>query len=172
VTRPKKRFPIGCTLFVLFTVVPLIETGLLVLMGDLVGFWATIAMILVTAILGAWLGKREGLKVYREWRTALSEMRIPEEGITSGLLVLVGSVLLVAPGVLTDVTGLILLLPPTRRFIAKHVQAAIQKRFREGNIKVSAYGFGEAFSDRADVIDVEGEEIAASSARPRLRREQ
>jgi UPF0716 protein FxsA len=173
VAQKKRRVPIGCLLFLLFTIVPLIETGLVILMGDLIGFWPTFASVILTAALGAWLGKREGLRVYREWRKALSEMRMPEEGITSGLLVLVGAVLLVAPGVLTDITGILLLIPPTRRFLAKKIQAALQKRIQDGRVQVMTYGFGESFGGRGEgVIDVEGEEVDVASARPRLRREQ
>jgi UPF0716 protein FxsA len=175
----RKRFGLGWILFLLFTVVPLIEIVLVVLLGNLVGFWPTIAMVFVTAGLGAWLGKREGLRVYREWRKALSEMRVPDEGITSGLLVLVGGVLLIAPGVLTDIVGLILLIRPARLWIARRIQAAIQKRIADGQVRVVSYGmegFGESFFGGAmrgapNVIDVEGEEVVAPSARPRLQRE-
>lgn len=119
-------------LVLLFTTVPLLETYLLYLLGTTMGFWPTVALVLFTGVLGAALAKREGLKVWRRWSEALSQARIPEEGILGGVLVLVGGVLLVTPGVLTDVTGMLLLIPPSRRFIAEHVRARLERRFAEG----------------------------------------
>jgi UPF0716 protein FxsA len=119
-------------LLLLFTIVPLLETYLLYLGATQVGFWPTVALVLVTGLLGAALGKREGLKVWRSWTEALSEGRIPEEGILGGVLVLIGGVLLVTPGVLTDITGMLLLLPPSRRVIAKQVRKYLEKRFASG----------------------------------------
>lgn len=119
-------------LFLLFTIVPFIELFLLMQVGDLVGFWPTVAMILLTGITGAWLAKREGLRVLREYQQALAEMRMPEEGLTSALLVLVGGALMVAPGVLTDVTGILLMIPPVRRVVARWVEAYVKKHFLGG----------------------------------------
>lgn len=116
-------------LLLLFTIVPLAETYLLYLMATQVGFWPTVVLVLSTGLLGAALGKREGLKVWRSWTEALAQGRIPEEGILGGVLVLIGGVLLVTPGVLTDITGMLLLLPPSRRLIAVQVRKRLEKRF-------------------------------------------
>lgn len=157
----------GKLLLLLFTVVPLVELYLLLFIGDLLGFWPTVAIVLVTGAVGAWLAKREGLRVLRKWQAAIAEHRMPEEGVLGGLLVLVGGVLLVAPGVLTDLAGLLLLIPPTRRFIAKIVRRRVEKGMETGSIHVVSYGgasvmrgsIGRDRSDRPDVIDVEGEVI-------------
>ena len=118
-------------LLLLFTVTPIVETYLLVLLGQHLGFWWTVAIVLVTGVLGAFLGKREGLKVWRAWQEALAQGRMPEEGILGGVLVLIGGVLLVTPGVLTDLTGILLLAPPSRRVIARHVRRRLERRFAD-----------------------------------------
>ncbi|XXY48323.1 FxsA family protein [Sorangium sp. So ce269] len=125
-------------LILLFSVVPIVELWLLLSIGDVIGFWPTVAIALGTAVLGAALGKREGLKVLAAWRGAMTEGRIPDEGLTGGLLVLLGAALLVTPGVLTDVAGLLLLFPPTRRRIAAVVRERLERRV----VAASAAGFG------------------------------
>lgn len=109
-------------LFLLFSIVPFVELFLLLAVGREIGFWPTVGSIILTAFIGAALAKREGLRVWREWQTALAEMRVPEEGITSGLLVLVGGALLIAPGVLTDIAGILLMIGPIRRVVARWVE--------------------------------------------------
>jgi UPF0716 protein FxsA len=169
---------VGKWLLVLFTVVPLVETFLLYVMGQALGFWWTIAFMIVTAALGTYFGKREGLKVWREWRESLARGSMPEEGILGGVLVLVGAVLLVTPGVLTDITGLALLIPVSRRFIGKHVRAYLEKKFLANGGRVQyRVEFGDAFARAAggrshgDFIETEGEVIEErrrSDARPAL----
>ncbi|WP_373046848.1 FxsA family protein [Vulgatibacter sp.] len=126
-------------LFLLFTIVPLLELFLLLQIGRLVGFWPTVLGVIVTAALGAHLAQREGLKTFQRWRGALAAGRLPEEGLLGSLLVLVGGVLLVAPGVLTDVVGLLLLVPATRRIAAGLVRRELERRIRSGAIRVVSY---------------------------------
>jgi UPF0716 protein FxsA len=117
-------------LFLLFTLVPLVELYLLVWLAGFIGFWPTLAIVMVTAGLGAFFAKREGLKVLRAWQTALAELRAPEEGLTSALLVLAAGIFLITPGVLTDLAGLLLLLPPVRRRVA----ALLERRLVPGGV--------------------------------------
>ncbi|MEZ4223681.1 MAG: FxsA family protein [Polyangiaceae bacterium] len=125
-------------LLIAFVVVPLLELYLLLWLGSFIGFWPTVAITIVTGVLGGSLAKREGLRVYRQWRTALDEMRPPETGIVEGVLVLLGGALLITPGVLTDVTGVLLLLPPTRRRIAARVRRALEAKMESGQFVVSS----------------------------------
>ena len=85
-------------LFVIFVVLPFVDLALLLRVGDLIGFWPTVALTLASAVLGAWLAKREGLRVLRAWRRAIEELRMPDEGIIDGVLVIAGGALLAAPG--------------------------------------------------------------------------
>ena len=112
---------------VVFTVVPLLELYLLVQLARWIDFWPTVAITVVTGILGGLLAKHEGLRVWRQWRDAMQELRMPEQGVLDGLLVLVGGVLLITPGVLTDLTGTLLLLRPTRRFVRRLLLARIDR---------------------------------------------
>ncbi len=162
-------------LFLLFTVVPFVELYLLLLIGDLVGFWPTVAIVLTTGIVGAWLAKKEGLRVYHKWQEALAEYRMPEEGVLGGVLVLIGGVLLVTPGVLTDITGLLLLLPPTRKLIAAVVRKRIERRIEDGSVRVVGFtsvsgvgGMGGVRRSSAPpgVIDVEGEVVEEKAKQP------
>lgn len=172
-------------LLLLFIVVPLIELYLLLFVGSQIGFWPTVAIVLVTGALGAALAKREGLRVWHSYREALSQGRLPDEGIVGGLLVLLGGALLVTPGMLTDVVGFCLLLPASRHFIANHIRAAIASKLDQGVVQVITHGpgmvdFGDMrgpgtvdddfvhaspFDDvfdrrhRRDVVDTEGVEV-------------
>ncbi len=156
-------------LVLLFVVLPLVDLWLLLAIGEVLGFWATVGMTVAVALLGGYLGKREGLKVLRQWRDAMAQLRMPEEGLVSAVLVLVGAVLLAAPGVLTDVIGLVLLFPPTRRPIAALVRARLagrmQRAVETGNLRVNVVSYATATGPRddrsptdAEVIDTVGEE--------------
>ncbi len=152
-------------LALLFTVVPLVDLWLLLVIGEWLGFWPTVWATILIAVVGAYLGKREGLRLFGELRRALAELRMPEEGLVSGALVLVGAALLIAPGVITDTLGLALLFPPTRKPIAKLVRARLEKRFSravaEGRVRVEVSSFGSvvhsSVDDRVEVVDVEAE---------------
>lgn len=129
-------------LFLLFTVVPFIELYLLLTMGRNVGLVPTLAFVIGTGLLGAFLARREGLRVLRDWQLSMAQGRIPTDGILSGALILVGGALLVAPGVLTDLTGMLLLIPPTRRFIAARIRRILERRAQTGAFHVSGFRMG------------------------------
>lgn len=166
-------------LVLLFTVVPLLDLWLLLAIGEQIGFWATIGLTIFTAVLGAYLAKREGRRVIAKWHQAVQALRVPEEGVLSGVLVLAGAVLLVAPGVLTDAMGILLLVPPTRRFVAGLLRGRLEHRFSahsmtSGGFSVrvvdfSSVGGGAGRSSR-DVIDVEGEAVDGDDEPKRLER--
>jgi UPF0716 protein FxsA len=129
-------------LLLAFTVVPFIELYLLLAIGREVGFWPTVGGVLFTGVVGAWLAKKEGLRVLRRWQESLAQGHMPEEGLVGGVLVLVGGVLLVSPGVLTDVVGLFLLFPPTRRVIAALVRRRLERRMAAGTLRVTTFQSG------------------------------
>lgn len=160
---------------VLVIVVPLVELFLLLQIDRLVGFWPTIALTIVTGFLGGSLAKREGLKVWRSWRTAMAELRPPEQGVVDGVLVLLGGALLITPGVLTDLTGFALLIPFTRRIVARRVRAAIDRRLEQGQLRVvnfDASGFGpldfDAYPRGSDLEVVETDGIGEDEREQQL----
>lgn len=148
-------------LLLLFIVVPLVELYLLLFVGSQIGFWPTVAIVLVTGALGAALAKREGLRVWHSYREALSQGRLPDEGIVGGLLVLLGGALLVTPGMLTDVVGFCLLLPVSRHFVANHIRAAIASKLDQGVVQVITHGPG-GFVDVRGPGDVDDDFVHAS----------
>jgi UPF0716 protein FxsA len=123
-------------LFLVFIVTPLVELYLLLWFADLTSLGAAVALTLVTGIVGGSLAKREGLKVWRRWNQALANMQPPEQGVIDGVLILIGGVLLITPGILTDLVGFSLLAPPTRdvvaRAIRRRIDAHLERRGHQG----------------------------------------
>jgi UPF0716 protein FxsA len=115
-------------LFLAFVGVPLVELYLLLQVGELLGPGPTVGIVVLTGVVGGMLAKREGLRVYAEWKGAIERGQVPRVGVIEGLLVLVGGALLITPGVLTDITGFCLLLPPTRRRVALHLRHVVERR--------------------------------------------
>lgn len=116
-------------LFLLLTVVPAVELFLLLQLGALLGPWQTFAVIVITGFAGAWLAKREGLGVLADLRAELQSGLPPGSRIAEGVLVLAGGLLLVTPGVLTDLMGFAMIFPPTRRWLAPRAVRYVASRF-------------------------------------------
>src|ERR687889_1885523 len=104
-------------LVVLFIVVPIAELAVLIQIGQLIGVWWTIALLVADAILGSLLARSQGRSVWRRFNEALQAGRAPAREVMDGALVLFGGALLLTPGFLSDVLGLLLLLPPTRAVV-------------------------------------------------------
>jgi UPF0716 protein FxsA len=105
---------------ILFTLlgVQLVDLLLLILLSRQFGFWQTVAVLFAVGLLGSGLARREGGRVWRGFQASLAARRPPEHGIIDGMLVLLGGVLLLLPGILSDVIGLGLFIGPLRRTIA------------------------------------------------------
>jgi UPF0716 protein FxsA len=116
-------------LLFLFTLVPLLELLLLVKLGEVIGFWATVALVVATGALGALLTRIQGLRVLRQVQAELREGRVPAERLLDGLLILIAGAVLLTPGLITDALGFFLLVPPGRRAVRKAVSAAAARRF-------------------------------------------
>jgi UPF0716 protein FxsA len=116
----------------LFILVPLVETYLLSLIGGAIGWANTIALVVVTGLLGGWLTKLEWSRAWRAWQSALAQGRMPDDGVLSGVLLIIGGALLITPGVVTDFVGLCLLIPQSRRALANFLRPRLQQRFAPG----------------------------------------
>lgn len=115
-------------LLLLFTIVPAVELFLLLQLGSWIGPFQTFMIVVITGTAGAWLAKREGFGVLSELRQEL-EGGLPQGArIAEGVLVLIGGILLVTPGVLTDLTGFAFIFPYTRRWLAPRITAALLAR--------------------------------------------
>lgn len=116
----------------LFIIVPLIELGLFMLSGKYLGIIPTLVIVVLTGFFGARLAKREGLKVFKKAREQLQMGQLPGAELLEGLCVFAGGLLLLTPGYLTDLTGLILLLPWSRKRIVLRIRRELQKRLASG----------------------------------------
>jgi len=119
-------------LLLLFTVVPAVELYLLIRLGQWIGAAQTVAIIIITGSIGAFLAKREGLGVIKQLQQDTLHGIPPGDRIVEGLLVLVGGAFLITPGVLTDLTGFLLIMPLSRRFLAPRVKDWATRRLLEG----------------------------------------
>lgn len=126
-----------------FVVVPILELMLLVQLGEVVGLWPTLALVLATGAAGAALARAEGTRVFFQFQKELAQGRIPGQALLDGISVLVGGAFLLTPGILTDIAGLFLLLPPSRRWIQRRVRARLERHIREGALNVVVMGPGE-----------------------------
>src|SRR5215203_7370611 len=112
-------------LVLLFIVVPIAELAVLIQVGQRIGVWWTILLLIADAVLGSLLWRSQGRAVWRRFNQALSEGRMPHREVQDGVLVIFGGAFLITPGFITDVLGLLLLLPPTRglirRYGARHI---------------------------------------------------
>jgi UPF0716 protein FxsA len=113
-------------------VMSLVEISVIVAVGEQIGALPTIALLLVTAALGSWLLRREGARTWRAFRTALDERRPPAAEVVDGVLVLLGGLLMILPGFVSDVVGLLLVLPPTRRLVRGVVLLRLASRLPAG----------------------------------------
>ncbi|MFK7814842.1 MAG: FxsA family protein [Gammaproteobacteria bacterium] len=105
----------------LFLAIPIIEIYLLIKVADVINWLPTIALVVLTAVLGASLLRSQGSQTYLRFNQALSEGRVPANEILEGVALLVGGALLLTPGFFTDLIGFICLLPFTRRPIATFI---------------------------------------------------
>jgi UPF0716 protein FxsA len=122
-------------LIALFIVVPIAELYVIIKVGELIGVWPTLALLLADALLGALLLRHQGRGAWRRFNAALSERRFPGREVADGLMIAVGATLLLTPGFITDILGFILLVPPTRAIIRRLMQAYLGRRFVVTTVK-------------------------------------
>ena len=113
-------------LLLLFTLVPLVELWILIELGRLTGVLPTVALVLTTGVLGAWLARSQGLATFARVRSEMAAGRMPATALVDGLLILVAGAVLLTPGLLTDLAGFFLLVPAGRAAIRR----AVADRFR------------------------------------------
>jgi UPF0716 protein FxsA len=123
-------------LFLLFTVVPLVELYLLIKIGSYIGALNTILIILATAFLGAVLARLEGLRTIKQILSHLSQGIAPAEQMVDALLIFGAGILLITPGVLTDFLALFLLIPFTRTHIKRWLRRKFDRMVASGNIRL------------------------------------
>ena len=115
-------------LFLIFTIVPLIELAILIKIGSYIGFWNTIGIILLTGICGAFLANQQGFWVINSIKRDISNAVFPADKLFDGALILVGATLLITPGLLTDVLGILCLIPGSREIFKSRIEEFVKKR--------------------------------------------
>jgi len=128
-------------LVLLFIVVPIIELYVIIEVGQAIGVVPTLAILVADALLGSLLLRQQGRQAWRRFNQALAERRFPAREVADGLMIAVGGTLLLTPGFVTDVFGLILLIPPTRALVRRGLQAVVGRRFRLVS-GPAAWGYG------------------------------
>ena len=98
----------------LFIGLPLLDVILLLFLGRYIGFWTSLGFVILSGVAGAWLAKREGLRIWTAIQRDLAEGRMPSHGVMDGVIILVAGGLLAAPGFVTDILGMALLVPAVR----------------------------------------------------------
>jgi len=124
-------------LVLLFIVVPIVELYVIIQVGEAIGVWATLALLIVDSIVGSMLMRAQGRVAWQRFQLALEEGRPPAREVLDGVLVIFGGAFLLTPGFVTDILGLVLLLPPTRALVRR----AIVARFLPGMVLRTAGRF-------------------------------
>lgn len=114
-------------LILIFTIIPLAELLLLVKIGTYIGALNTVLIVVLTAVTGAALAKRQGTDTLWKIRQSLSMGHFPAENLIDGLFILTASLFLITPGLITDITGFLFLTPVIRDILKKHLTAAVKK---------------------------------------------
>jgi UPF0716 protein FxsA len=136
-------------LIVLFIIVPIAELALLIQVGQAIGVWWTILLLIADAMLGSWLLRSQGRAAWRRFNETLNKGGLPHREVIDGVLIIFGGALLLTPGFITDVFGLLFLIPPTR---------AVMRRLlvRRGMLRLVGAMPGAASPPNGRPHDIEG----------------
>ena len=136
-----------------FIGVPLIEIGLFIQVGGWIGLWPTLAIVVATAILGAWMVRSQGAGAMADLRRSMNQLDDPTEPLAHGAMILFSGALLLTPGFFTDAVGFALLVPPVRQALLRSLKS---------RVKVASFGYGSAQGPRRPddrVIDGDFEDV-------------
>lgn len=111
-----------------FLALPILEIYVIIQVGQVIGAWPTVTLLVVESLIGAWIVRREGRRAWRELRAAVGSGRLPSRELADGALVLVGGTLLLTPGFVTDAAGFLLVIPPTRALVRHWLLAYAARR--------------------------------------------
>jgi UPF0716 protein FxsA len=115
-------------LLLLFIIVPIAEIYVIIQVGQAIGALWTILLLIADSVIGARLLRWQGRAAWRRFQEALAAGRMPHREILDGVMIVVGGTLLLTPGFITDIVGLVLLVPPTRAFVGRVLARSLQRR--------------------------------------------
>jgi UPF0716 protein FxsA len=136
-TRPN----LFAILAALFIGVPLLDTVTLVIAGRYIGFWLTVAMVILSGLIGAQLARQQGISVWRSLQADLAAGRVPAQGLMDCALILIAGGMMIAPGFLTDLFAILLLLPPVRSIVKHWARARIERMLSQGTLRIGRPGW-------------------------------
>jgi UPF0716 protein FxsA len=123
-------------LFLIFTIVPIIEVWLLIKIGRVIGPLPTVAILLAISLAGAWLARSQGFRVIVSIREELAAGRLPSAHILDGAFILAGGILLLTPGFFTDFIGLFFLIPATRKLLKLWLRKWLEQKLLQGSFVI------------------------------------
>ncbi len=138
---PRRRRWVSLALVVAFVVMPIVEIYVLIQVGQVIGGWWTVLLLVLGGVVGSWLVRREGARAWRALQEALRRGAVPGREIADGALVLVGGTLLLTPGFVTDALGVLLVLPLTRPLWRRLLGQAISRRLLVAGSPPASGGF-------------------------------
>ena len=149
-------------LILLLTLVPLVELGLLLKLGELTDWRLTLALVIGTGVAGGWLFRRQGWRIWGDLQDDLRHGRAPVDSLQDGAMILLAAALLVTPGVLTDAAGILLLIPAVRRRAKAYLARKFKAHFR---FQTFSPGGGPKWTtnppDDDEIIDVDSRPVTA-----------
>jgi UPF0716 protein FxsA len=126
-------------LFLLFTLIPVIELSLLIEIGSYIGILNTIVIVILTAIIGAYMVRMEGMGVMYRIQKSMQEGMFPGEELISAAMILVAGALLLTPGFFTDIIGFLMVIPVTRKYITNIIKKYIKKNMSNDDIHINRF---------------------------------
>ncbi|HWP57581.1 MAG TPA: FxsA family protein [Candidatus Acidoferrales bacterium] len=123
-------------LFFVFTVVPIVELYVLIKIGNVLGALNTVVLLVATALAGAFLVRLEGIRTFARMTSNLARGIVPAEELVDGLLIFVAGVLLITPGIFTDVLALFLLIPFSRAFMKRWLRRRFDRMIASGRARL------------------------------------
>ena len=126
-------------LFLCFTLIPVIELYLLIKVGTVIGGFNTILLVILTGFLGAWLARIEGMNTMMKLKMNINQGLMPAEELIDAVIIFVAGVVLITPGLITDVFGLLLLWPVTRNKFKQFLRKKFDEMQLQGNINITRF---------------------------------
>lgn len=123
-------------LFLAFTLIPVVELYLLIKVGSVIGAFNTILLVILTGASGAYLARLQGLQTMFRVRARLQQGEMPAEDLLDALIILAAGIVLLTPGFLTDIAGLLLLLPVTRRKFKKWLRRNLDQWLQNSRVRI------------------------------------
>jgi len=157
---------VALALFLAFVAVPVLEIWVILQVGQVIGGWPTVLLLVLDSLLGAWLLKREGVRTWGALHDALGQARLPGRELADAALVLVGGTLLLTPGFVTDAVGFLLVLPPTRPLARRLLLGLLARRVAAASLGPTVPRRGEARRPGSRPTVVEGEVVRPDPDRP------